>query len=286
MAHVFLGQHRRLLFFFVLVFASKSKQHRAISIPNQWDGACALGVLARTRQRDLGAAGEKIERSNRKRSDRYSFFAPLSILSDHFLSLCREKDQNRMSTAGSSSSSLSVVVGHASRHRRVLGKDYVLPYVALEWDHIVGKPNIKWLVVRCADIRSKCGGPQSLAPRADIAYFVHPETAEADARLFARLKNAAESWPPGAGTTPPPQCLGGAEEEKPEADLARHCVFAWDHLLLNEAPLRWAVLEWVGREAVARAPDIAHPRTDVAYFLDPVSAEADARLFADARDRC
>nr|UMO78496.1 hypothetical protein [Pandoravirus belohorizontensis] len=187
-----------------------------------------------------------------------------------------------MATTDSSSSS-TVVVDHASRHRHVLGEDYVLPYVALEWDHIVGRPTMKWLVVRCADIRSKCGGPQSLAPRTDVAYFVHPETAEADARLFARLKNAAEPWPPGEPTAPVHQAHG--EEQGPAADLARHCVFAWDHLLLNEAPLRWAVLEWVGAEAVAAAPDIAHPRTDVAYFLDPLTAEADARLFAAARDR-
>lgn len=190
-----------------------------------------------------------------------------------------------MSTADCPSSSLVATVDHASRHRRVLGEDHVLPYVALEWDHTVGRPAIKWLVVRCADIRSKCGGPQSLAPRADVAYFCHPETAEADARLFARLKNAAEPWPPGAPVASPPQALQEEEEKEPATDLARHCVFAWDHLLLNEAPLRWAVLEWVGAEAVASAPDIAHPRTDVAYFLDPATAEADAHLFAGARDR-
>ncbi|BCU02737.1 hypothetical protein [Pandoravirus japonicus] len=180
--------------------------------------------------------------------------------------------------------SLTTGADQTARHRRVLGEDYVLPYVALEWDHTVGRPAMKWLVVRCADIRSKCGGPQSLAPRTDVAYFVHPETAEADARLFARLKNAAEPWPPGAPATPLPQAPRDGGEGS-AADLARHCVFAWDHLLLNEAPLRWAVLEWAGAEAVATAPDAVHPRTDVAYFLDPLAAEADARLFATARDR-
>ncbi|AGO84983.1 hypothetical protein psal_cds_893 [Pandoravirus salinus] len=184
-------------------------------------------------------------------------------------------------------SSSATIVDYASRHRRVLGKDYVLPYVALEWDHIVGRPALKWLVVRCADIRSKCGGPQSLAPRADVAYFCHPETAEADARLFARLKNAIEPWPPGAPAALSPQDLSRTDEveKKAASDLARHCVFAWDHLLLNEAPVRWAVLEWEGADAVAAAPDVAHARTDVAYFLDPLTAEADARLFAGARDQ-
>lgn len=179
-------------------------------------------------------------------------------------------------------------IDQSDRRRRVLGEDHVLPYVALEWDHAVGRPAVKWIVVRCADIRSKCGGPQSLAPRADVAYFVHPETAREDARLFAQLKNEAEPWPldaPSAVTCAAPAPGKGDATDAVHDDLARHCVFGWDHLLLNEAPLRWAVLEWVGAEAVAAAPDTPHPRTDVAYFLDPATAEADARLFAAARDR-
>ncbi|AVK77339.1 hypothetical protein pmac_cds_651 [Pandoravirus macleodensis] len=183
--------------------------------------------------------------------------------------------------AATTTPATSIGIDHPDRCRRVLGEDYVLPYVALEWDHAVGRPGVKWLVVRCADIRSKCGGPQSLAPRADAAYFVHPETASADARLFARLKNEAEPWPPGA----PLPLAATTDISDTRADLRRHCVFAWDHLWLNEAPLRWAVLEWVGADAVSAAPDSAHPRTDVAYFLDPKTAEADARLFAVARDR-
>lgn len=189
----------------------------------------------------------------------------------------------------------TTIDNYAARHRRVLGEDHVLPYVALEWDHAVGRPAMRWLVVRCADIRSKCGGPQSLAPRADVAYFVHPDTAEADARIFAHQKNAATPWPVDASTEGTDAAVmvpaGDVPQEKlpgvatATGDLVKHCVFEWDHLLLAGAPLRWAVLEWQGAEAVAVAPDVAHARTDVAYFLDPTTAEADARLFAAARDR-
>jgi len=67
-----------------------------------------------------------------------------------------------------------------------------MPYVALKWDHKVGRPNICWLVVQCASVGEKFGGPQALPPRRDIAYFVSEETAEQDALEFAEFKNAMD----------------------------------------------------------------------------------------------
>ncbi len=166
-----------------------------------------------------------------------------------------------------------------ARRRHVLGEDYVLPYVALEWDHAIGSQAVRWLVVRCADIVGKCGGPQSLAPRSDVAYFVHETTAAADARLFASLKNRAEPWGADQGLAP------ADPAHRTFRPLERHCVFEWDHLILAGAPLRWGVLEWCGAEALTIDPNASHPRTDVAYFLDPTTAEADARAFAAERDR-
>jgi len=155
----------------------------------------------------------------------------------------------------------------------------VLPYVALEWDHAIESQAVHWLVVRCADIVAKCGGPQSLAPRSDVAYFVNEATAAADARLFASIKNATESWPTSGDALPPPRSA------HPARPLERHCVFEWDHLILAGAPLRWGVLEWCGAEALAEDAESSRPRTDIAYFLDPTTAEADARAFAAERDR-
>ncbi|MFY0575654.1 hypothetical protein ACN28S_15960 [Cystobacter fuscus] len=43
--------------------------------------------------------------------------------------------------------------------------------------------------------------------------------------------------------------------------------------------LRWGVLEWNGKHGKPG------PRLDVAYFLDPVLAESDARWFSWERDR-
>jgi hypothetical protein len=142
-----------------------------------------------------------------------------------------------------------------------------MPYVALEWDHRIGKPMIRWLVVQCAGIGEKCGGPVALAPRRDIAYFCSDETAERDAKAFAAYKNAQHG---GRSSK-----LHSQEEKK--GDPHRHFAYAWDHSYM--APLiRWGVLEWggVGGEQM--------PRTDVAYFLDPETAESDAKAFSWMRD--
>jgi hypothetical protein len=37
-----------------------------------------------------------------------------------------------------------------------------MPYVALEWDHRIGRPFMKWLVVKCHSVGQKFGGPQAL----------------------------------------------------------------------------------------------------------------------------
>jgi hypothetical protein len=140
-----------------------------------------------------------------------------------------------------------------------------MPYVALEWDHKIGRPMINWIVVKCHSVGQKFGGPQALAPRRDIAYFVNPETAERDAKAFAAYKTRNDE----RGV---PQELG-----KDEVYSNRHAAFAWDH---NIFPVvRWAVLEWNGEN-----PDGPSVRSDVAYFLDPQTAEADARAFRVLRD--
>src|ERR1700760_2143407 len=69
-----------------------------------------------------------------------------------------------------------------------LDKEISMPYVALEWDHKIGRPVIQWLVVKCQSVGQKFGGPQALPPRRDVAYFVNEETAERDAKAFADYK--------------------------------------------------------------------------------------------------
>ena len=141
-----------------------------------------------------------------------------------------------------------------------------MPYVALEWDHKIGRPVINWLVVKCASVGRKFGGPQAMAPRHDVAYFVEPATAERDAKAFAAYKTRIEEQ---GGET-----LGSAE-----AYSKRHAAFGWDHNIF-QPQVKWAVLEWNGEE-----PEGESVRTDVAYFLDPQTAEADARAFRVLRDR-
>ena len=141
-----------------------------------------------------------------------------------------------------------------------------MPYVALEWDHKIGRPFVQWLVVRCASVGQKFGGPQALPPRRDVAYLVNEETAERDAKAFAEYKNQ--------------QAEGSADESlgTSTAYSQRHAAFAWDHNIFNPI-VQWAVLEWNGEN-----PDGESFREDVAYFLDPESAEADARTFRVLRD--
>lgn len=145
-------------------------------------------------------------------------------------------------------------------------------YAALEFDHALFKPQIRWIVVACAGVGRKCGGPIALPPRHDVAYFVHPDTAAADAAAFADFKNRQEDG------------LLAADERalfKTASDgaaPARHLAFPWDHQLMVDRPLRWAVLEWSGDE------DITALRVDAAYFTDPETAETDAKVFASLRD--
>lgn len=141
-----------------------------------------------------------------------------------------------------------------------------MPYVALEWDHKIGRPMINWIVVKCASVGRKFGGPQAMAPRHDVAYFVQPETAERDAKAFAEYKTRIEE--DGVAAAP----IGTAE-----CYSNRHAAFGWDHNIFNPV-IKWAVLEWNGEHAEESV------RNDVAYFLDPNTAEADARAFRVIRD--
>ena len=143
-----------------------------------------------------------------------------------------------------------------------------MPYVALEWDHHIGRPMIHWLVVRCASVGRKFGGPQALPPRRDIAYFVDKRTAERDAKAFAEYKTRQEQ-----GNDPELKSLGASE-----AYSNRHAAFGWDHNIFNPL-IRWAVLEWNGENPAGESV-----RSDVAYFLDPETAERDARAFRVLRD--
>lgn len=143
-----------------------------------------------------------------------------------------------------------------------------MPYVALEWDHSIGRPFMQWLVVQCASVGRKFGGPQALPPRHDVAYFVEPATAERDAKAFAAYKTGMEE-------------AGGDAEALGATQVYsnRHAAFAWDHNIF-QPQVKWAVLEWNGEDPVGESV-----RKDVAYFLDPRTAEADARAFRVLRDK-
>ena len=143
-----------------------------------------------------------------------------------------------------------------------------MAYVALEWDHKIGRPMIHWLVVKCQSVGQKFGGPQALPPRRDVAYFVDSETAERDAKAFAAYKTRLEEQGSAAAV---------ASETTP-AYSNRHAAFGWDHNIFNPL-VQWAVLEWNGEN-----PDGASVRSDVAYFLDPETAETDAKAFRVLRD--
>lgn len=141
-----------------------------------------------------------------------------------------------------------------------------MPYVALEWDHKIGKAFVQWLVVKCSAVGQKFGGPQALPPRRDVAYFVNEETAERDAKAFAEYKTRQDA--------------GEADEQLGTAAAysLKHAAFGWDHNIFNPI-VQWAVLEWNGEN-----PEGESFREDVAYFLDPETAEADARAFRVIRD--
>lgn len=138
-------------------------------------------------------------------------------------------------------------------------------YAALEWDHKVAHPPVHWLVVECSSVGEKFGGPQALPPRRDVAYFVDSETAEADAKAFAKYKNVMN-----LGDASNSDCAKLLEEE---SNLQRHIAFAWDHDIFKGL-IRWAVLEW-GKPG----------REDMAYFLDPKTAKSDAVAFSILRDK-
>jgi hypothetical protein len=127
---------------------------------------------------------------------------------------------------------------------------------------------IHWLVVKCQSVGWKFGGPQAMAPRRDVAYFVDSHTAERDAKAFAAYKTRMDE-------------NGSDAAEKEGATNVysnRHAAFAWDHNIFNPL-VQWAVLEWNGEN-----PDGKSIRSDVAYFLDPESGETDARAFRVLRD--
>lgn len=141
-----------------------------------------------------------------------------------------------------------------------------MPYVALEFDHRIAQPAIQWIVVKCAGVGEKCGGPIALSPRHDVAYFLDPVTAHRDATLFAEYKNRA---------LVADDILQAIEERRVPL---RHYAYQWDHQIFS-ATLKWGVLEWSGDETRHSS------RIDVAYFVDPDSAEPDAKVFSFLRDR-
>lgn len=145
-------------------------------------------------------------------------------------------------------------------------------FAALEFDHCLFKPQIKWIVVECSGVGRKCGGPIAFPPRRDRAYFVSSTTARDDAQAYADFKNHQE------------QDRLGSDEKHALADAdsgshpARHLAYAWDHLLMADLPLSWAVLEWSGIDSEDG------PRLDAAYFTHTPEAEMDAKVFAFLRE--
>ncbi|MDL4454993.1 hypothetical protein QRZ34_28820 [Klebsiella michiganensis] len=141
-----------------------------------------------------------------------------------------------------------------------------MPYVALEFDHRIAQPAIRWIVVKCTGVGNKCGGPIALSPRHDVAYFMDSETASRDAKIFADYKNSAQI---------PDEILKFIETgQQPK----KHYAYQWDHQIFSSM-LKWGVLEWLDVEGERV------PRIDIAYFVDPEWAESDARIFSYLRDR-
>jgi len=147
-----------------------------------------------------------------------------------------------------------------------------MPYVALKWDHKIGRPNICWLVIQCASVGEKFGGPQALPPRRDIAYFVNEETAEHDAKEFAEFKNVMDDNQNSS------QRSRYSEVIQSQLSPERHAAFEWDHNIFNPL-IQWAVLQWGGQGQYGA------DREDIAYFLDQDTAQTDAKVFSLLRDR-
>jgi hypothetical protein len=145
-----------------------------------------------------------------------------------------------------------------------------LPFMAFEFDHLIGMHSVRWLVMECAGVETHYGGPQALKPRRDVAYFVDPETAEIDAREFADYKNRTVQ----AEQNGDPFLAKALNGDHP----AKHVAYAWDHTIYSQY-IQWATLEWSGDHAVLA------PRQDVAYFVDLETAETDAKAFCFIRDQ-
>lgn len=141
-------------------------------------------------------------------------------------------------------------------------------FAALEFEHRIGRPQVRWIVIECAGVGRKCGGWQTIPPRRDIAYFCSEWTARRDAEALAEYKNSCDTEA---------ERTEWLHQRYPKPRLSRNQAFEWDHQLL--APLlKWGVLQWSGDE------DVTTPREDIAYFLDGDTAEADARAVQHMRD--
>lgn len=62
-------------------------------------------------------------------------------------------------------------------------------YEAYPWDHKMGTPLIRWAVLRHSINEDESATAQESSVRKDVAYFLHAETAEHDAKTFAQYKN-------------------------------------------------------------------------------------------------
>ncbi len=127
-------------------------------------------------------------------------------------------------------------------------------YEAMEWDHVVDQPMIRWVVMECAGVDIRAGAVQALPPRRDVAYFVDPATAEPAAREFARLKNLQSKKDAPASRW---HAIEGVE----------FLAYPWDHSS-GRSFIRWGVLKW--------SHTLPGRRMDVAYLLHEETAEQDA----------
>lgn len=136
-------------------------------------------------------------------------------------------------------------------------------FVALKWDHQIGAHFVSWIVVECSAVNTKFGLPQALPPRRDVAYFVDPEHAERDAKIFASYKNNELDIVPLAEYEP---------------NLSAHhgfCHYGWDHTYMADL-VKHAVLYWEDGNHKKPLP----VRDDVAYFNCNEHSESDSRFYA------